>query len=258
MALADEADDDGVCWPSIRRIAKKSGVSERTVRRMISEHRRGNLLQVSARVRANGGQSSSSYKLLMDVAIPTPRVLPAPDKLSPPDASDREWGVLMAAHPLTRPCQEGPDTAVSGHYPLQEPLPRATTSQLCRLEAPRLLSTPDSRIAIGLVTNHIPSTELAQQVLDELDAKLGAGGIRGSWESYLWGLIRKVERGAFVAAAGREVARKRGQQKPGADANKREIVPVSTEAAKTYLAMCKAELQRGCDIEKKLLKRVGE
>lgn len=35
LALADHADDDGVCWPSIARIAPKCCQSQRNVRRMI-------------------------------------------------------------------------------------------------------------------------------------------------------------------------------------------------------------------------------
>jgi hypothetical protein len=31
MALADSADEQGVCWPSIRTLAKKCTVSTRTV-----------------------------------------------------------------------------------------------------------------------------------------------------------------------------------------------------------------------------------
>ena len=37
LILADHADSDGVCWPSYRRIAERSCLSERTVRRHIHE-----------------------------------------------------------------------------------------------------------------------------------------------------------------------------------------------------------------------------
>jgi DNA-binding FadR family transcriptional regulator len=35
VALADDADDRGFCFPSHRRIARKCSVTERSVRRMI-------------------------------------------------------------------------------------------------------------------------------------------------------------------------------------------------------------------------------
>jgi len=37
LILADHADSDGVCWPSYRRIAERSCLSERTVRRYVGE-----------------------------------------------------------------------------------------------------------------------------------------------------------------------------------------------------------------------------
>jgi DNA-binding transcriptional regulator YhcF (GntR family) len=40
MALADEADDDGYCFPSQRRLAAKCSITDRTVRRVLLELRR--------------------------------------------------------------------------------------------------------------------------------------------------------------------------------------------------------------------------
>jgi hypothetical protein len=37
MALADEADDDGYCFPSPRRLAAKCSITDRTVRRVLLE-----------------------------------------------------------------------------------------------------------------------------------------------------------------------------------------------------------------------------
>lgn len=36
VVLADHADVDGICWPSYRRIAQRTGLDERTVRRHIA------------------------------------------------------------------------------------------------------------------------------------------------------------------------------------------------------------------------------
>jgi hypothetical protein len=40
MVLADEADDDGYCFPSQRRLAAKCSITDRTVRRVLLELRR--------------------------------------------------------------------------------------------------------------------------------------------------------------------------------------------------------------------------
>ncbi len=38
MSLADAADDQGICWPSVPTVASKCCVSTRTVRRIIQKH----------------------------------------------------------------------------------------------------------------------------------------------------------------------------------------------------------------------------
>lgn len=58
VVLADHADRDGLCWPSYRRIAERSGLDERTVRRhvkvlldlgVIEKLRTGTMAQVGDR-----------------------------------------------------------------------------------------------------------------------------------------------------------------------------------------------------------------
>ncbi len=45
LALADWAHDDGKCWPSIKAVADKSGVSQRTVQRMLRGAEKSGLLK---------------------------------------------------------------------------------------------------------------------------------------------------------------------------------------------------------------------
>ena len=79
MALADAADDQGICWPSVATLASKVGVSTRTVRRVMQELISGELLSTEQRYRSDGSCSSNRYRLS----------LAGGDKLSPaPDASD--------------------------------------------------------------------------------------------------------------------------------------------------------------------------
>jgi hypothetical protein len=64
MALADIANDDGVCWPSVRLLAKKCCLCEREVRRVIDQLKLGGLLRVEERFRADGSQTSNRYLVL--------------------------------------------------------------------------------------------------------------------------------------------------------------------------------------------------
>lgn len=247
MALADEADDDGYCWPSVRRISKKAGVSERTVRRAIAAYGDSELLQVSTRIRADGGQSSNSYRLsLTDTTLKNRAPEPPNDNLSPPVARGRGRRSPASARPLPRQCQGVPATAVSGHYPLQDPPERSTTTTAtvqANLAAPSSLSTEDAREAILTVAARISDEGVAQQLLDELDAKVQARAIKGAWQSYFLGLIRKAEEGAFFAAAGRAIAKRREEETKKTGTPTKKLTPASPEAARAHIARCQAELR---------------
>jgi predicted transcriptional regulator len=61
--LADRANKDGICWPSIPTIAKDLKLSESTTRRALKDLRRAGLVQREQRFRENGGNSSLAYKV---------------------------------------------------------------------------------------------------------------------------------------------------------------------------------------------------
>lgn len=61
--LADRANKDGICWPSIPTISKDLKLSESTIRRALHDLRKAGLLQTERRYRENGGNSSLRYKL---------------------------------------------------------------------------------------------------------------------------------------------------------------------------------------------------
>lgn len=60
LALADFADDDGICWPSIRRIIESTGLSERCIRYSMSGFREVGLIR-------GGGQRGSSQKIILNL-----------------------------------------------------------------------------------------------------------------------------------------------------------------------------------------------
>jgi len=63
MALADAADDHGVCWPSVTTLARKCSVSPRTVQRMLKLLVDQQLLVAESRHRQSGARSSNRYRL---------------------------------------------------------------------------------------------------------------------------------------------------------------------------------------------------
>ena len=62
--LADRADKDGICWPSVPTIAKDIHRSDRQVRRAVKELRGYGLITTTQRYRASGGNSSLEYRLM--------------------------------------------------------------------------------------------------------------------------------------------------------------------------------------------------
>jgi predicted transcriptional regulator len=61
--LADRANKENVCWPSIRTISKDLQLSESTTRRALNDLRKVGLVQTEQRYRENGGNSSLRYFL---------------------------------------------------------------------------------------------------------------------------------------------------------------------------------------------------
>ena len=203
MALADSADDQGVCWPSVSTLAKKCSVSTRTVRRSLRVLMDSGMLIAEARRRGDGSSTSNRYRLL----------IAGGDNMSPP----RDAGV-------TRPgqvCQGDPDVPVipgtTNRIVIDPPQPGAGDEQRTdpadaesgsgahsKLEYPNGLA-PSERADAQRRLARLPP-ELAQQLLDELAARLKAGTIRISPLVYLAGLIRRANAGTFVPEAGLHVA----------------------------------------------------
>lgn len=78
LALADHADDRGVCWPGQERIAGKVGCSGRTVARRLESLERAGLISRTARW-GDKGRTSDLITLSLLADYPTERL---PDKLT--------------------------------------------------------------------------------------------------------------------------------------------------------------------------------
>ncbi len=73
LALADYANDSGVCWPSVETLANKARVSDRTVQRMIQKLIADNELEI---VEQGGGRRSHRYRVLVrGVSLSPPEVV---------------------------------------------------------------------------------------------------------------------------------------------------------------------------------------
>ena len=63
VALADNADDDGVCWPGQKFLAEKTGMTDRSVRTILARLEGAHLIRRSPRFRKDGSRSSDLIEL---------------------------------------------------------------------------------------------------------------------------------------------------------------------------------------------------
>jgi hypothetical protein len=200
MALADAADDQGICWPSVATIAVKVGVSTRTVRRVMQTLIRRELLTAEQRHRSDGSCSSNRYRLSLGGG----------DKLSP--ARDRVDTTPGHA------CQCPPDDSVipgttigtkkeSSQPPLSETDLEDRGGELLDLNYSKdLLPAERSRAEVMITALAAP---LNQQVLDEWAGIIAAGDIRSSPLGCLRALIKRAQEGAFTPERALRVAQAR-------------------------------------------------
>lgn len=69
MALADIADDQGVCWPSHPTLAAKCSLTDRTLRRVLILLQAQKLVFIEPRFNSNGSRTSNRYRLAVDTPL---------------------------------------------------------------------------------------------------------------------------------------------------------------------------------------------
>lgn len=201
MALADAADDGGICWPSVATIAVKASVTTRSVRRAMETLINRQLLTAEPRYRRDGSCSSNRYRLLLEGG----------DRMSPaPDRGDSTPG---------HGCQGNPDTGVIPRTTIgtvkEPPLPPTADIEpadrgggdLSDLVYPKDLLPAERAEAQGMII--VLTTPLNQQVLDEWAGIIAAGAIRASPLGCLRALIKRAQEGRFAPERALRVAQAR-------------------------------------------------
>lgn len=179
MALADNADDHGYCWPKMKTIAAKCSTSERTVQRTIKTLLAAGLLKKDARFSASGRQVSNGYTL----------ALTYPDKLSPSPNCNEGEGDTCVTPGVTQLCQGEGDKAMS---PLEPPYEPSYESSVRRTAKISRLSTLESQQVAQLISS-IPADQ-QQTITNQLVTALDKGAIHTSPSRWLKAVIRRTER----------------------------------------------------------------
>ena len=202
MALADNADDAGYCWPRVKKIAERCSVSERTVQRTLKNFETSALLKVIRRFRPEDGrQTSNGYQLGLkaypDRMSPTPvRRHPAHDIDGTPGVTRlcRGEGVRAVAlqEPPEQPSFESPPQPNEGDVRLF--LPESLDPLL--IDAMKSLLLPCGRV-------------IGQAIADEIEGLAAKGKVRASPIKLAESLRDRALAGTFTPHAGIEVATKR-------------------------------------------------
>jgi len=128
LALADCANDEGHCWPSIATIARKSGVSERSVQRAI---RHAEMVKLIKRDEVIG--RGCNYRFLPRQAVTPDNVSPATNETPTPDTvSPKPSGTTIPKKDKPslgkRPRKQAPEVELPDDW---QPQPFGTETQ-CR------------------------------------------------------------------------------------------------------------------------------
>ena len=218
VVLGDAADDQEVCWPRISTVAKKVGVSIRTVQRALHYLVRRKLIAVEPRKRGDGSSSSNLYRLRIresaNLPLPPDRMTPHRDKLTPPP-------VTPVTHPRHR-CQGEGDrgvTPLTERRTEREPPPRKTMpniesgildrggGKIIDLHYSKKLLPSERTRAEAMIGALDPP--LNQQVLDEWAGIIAADDIRASPLGCLRALIKRAQEGKFTPERGLHIAQAR-------------------------------------------------
>ena len=226
MALADIADDQGICWPSHKTLSNKCTLSDRTLRRVLARLQSQHFMEVTPRVRKDGSHASNSYRLAID--------------LDPPGQFDQGGG---HTRPMSRSSMTGEEDMGAlprtTNEPSDESLPPPMA--LDQQRAPRVIdarSGDDLCFPKGLsprqqqaLRDRLASlaTEHAQQVLDELAGRMAVATVKNPIR-YCSVLASRLKRAAFFPELGLKVADARERERERAQRSQPPPPPRSENA----------------------------
>ena len=209
MALADEADDDGYCFPSQRRLAAKCSITDRTVRRVLLELTTKRYVSLEVRRRGDGSRTSNGYRLACgdppdkmsggaDMNVRGPRTTVS-------GGADTDVLPLPTTYPLSNstPQQRGPPRKAANAATSDEGGGRD-------FEFPEGLSAGQIQVLRGVLSEL--QENRVQQVLDELAGRMKVDRITNPIR-YCVALKKRIERGRFTPELGIRIAERRAVER---------------------------------------------
>ncbi|POP69030.1 helix-turn-helix domain-containing protein [Pseudomonas syringae] len=184
MAIADAADEEGDCWPKVKTIAKKCGVSDRTVQRVLKEFVSGNLISVTPRFSQDRRQVSNNYRLNPQNHYP--------DNLSPPQAPRSRRDEADVAPGVPQKCQGAGDIVMSDLEPPHDPSRESISESKQVSTFPKQLTLTERQAIDELLKGR--SQAYIEDAVDALTAALEEGKIHSSRLSWFRGMLRRKDK----------------------------------------------------------------
>lgn len=103
LCLADTANDDGECWPSIQTICKKTGLSRRAVINHIETLCKEGFLTKTRRTKDNGEQTSNLLKIVCMNPVGSEQDAPGGGAPRAPGSAPNAPGGVHHVHPGSAP-----------------------------------------------------------------------------------------------------------------------------------------------------------
>ena len=199
LALADEANDAGFCFPSHEHLARKCELGERTVRRMIKLLAARNYLSIERRFNKNRSCTSNGYRLAIGPLVKLTGHPVTGDQVRGFPVT--RGGVTGDQVTTTEPClyPKLPPPVPSGEGEIQE----RCGGELCYPKAM-------TKVQMQALRNHLAglTDQDAQQVLDELAGRMNSTQVRNPIR-YCVALVSRLKRGEFTAELGLQIAERR-------------------------------------------------
>ena len=198
ISLADQANDDGVCWPSIPRTVKRTCLSERAVRAAIRELEMLGILETTSRSGTSSVYKIDAKKYADLSSTPAPDAAPAPDAGNPGTTCrpPRHHVPPNRNRTIKEPSEAGA-SAKTATADSQEYLERITKHE--RANQPVTMSVtwkPSGQFPALLMRAGIPAERFTDEVLAKFQIHHnGTSNQQNIWESLLVNWIKREQPG---------------------------------------------------------------
>lgn len=194
VVLAEFANEEKTCWPSIETIARRASTTSRNAVRILKALEELGMLKRKPRFREDGSQASSLYTLFPEAEAPG-------SPPSPPDNGASSLPELSGG--------DAPSVSLTTNKSSEE-TNNHHNAVVADLIFPKNLDQSEQSLAAQLLTN-IPDCH-AQQLLDELAGRLRKGGVQSPL-GYLRSLVSCYRQELFTPELAVAIARERKARK---------------------------------------------